>query len=118
MPEARRGAWNGSLGAAAAGVAAILPVFVGALTIGRPTPVAFCKHVGTQEAGEISLQRSVFVSNVSFARDAPYDIVYSNITFVNGLLAEHFREEEIARDALRSYYVDYYLDQVQRAIAE
>jgi hypothetical protein len=113
MREASGRVWSASLGAAAVGIAAILAVFVVALTIGRPTPVAFCEHVATQDGGEIGLERSVFVSDASFASDEPYDIVSSNIAFVNTLKTEHFREEEIARDALRSYYVDYYLAQVQ-----
>jgi len=81
------------------------------LAIGRPAPVALCEQA-SQDAGEISVDRSVFVSDVSFASETPEDIVSSNITFVNALFGEHFREEEIARDALRSYYVDYYLAQV------
>lgn len=39
-------------------------------------------------------------------------IVSSNIDFVNLLYDEYLKDEEIAVDALRSYYVDYYLAQV------
>jgi hypothetical protein len=56
---------------------------------------------------------SVIVSRSSFESDEPYDIVESNIGFVNALLEEHVRYDEIATDALRSYFVDYYLAQVE-----
>lgn len=59
-----------------------------------------------------SVDQSVVVSNDSVESDDPYDIVYSNITFLNALLEEHFRHDELSQDALRSYYVDYYLAQV------
>jgi len=52
------------------------------------------------------------VSAESFASADAYDIVASNIETVNGLFAEHLRSEEVPQDALRSYYVDYYLAQV------
>jgi hypothetical protein len=55
---------------------------------------------------------SVIVSDQSVASADPYDIVYSNIEFVNALFGEHLKADEIAPDALRSYYVDYYLAQV------
>lgn len=55
---------------------------------------------------------SVIVSDRSFASADPYDIVYSNIEFVNALFGQHLRTDEIATNALRSYYVDYYLAQV------
>jgi len=58
------------------------------------------------------LDPSVIISDQSVASAAPYDIVYSNIEFVNALFGEHLRADEIAPDALRSYYVDYYLAQV------
>jgi len=59
------------------------------------------------------LDQSVIVSDQSFASKEPYDIVASNIALVNALLAEHLYLEEITPDALRSYYVDYYLAQVE-----
>jgi hypothetical protein len=58
------------------------------------------------------LDPSVIVSDQSVASADPYDIVYSNIEFVSALFGEHLRTDEIAPDALRTYYVDYYLAQV------
>jgi len=58
------------------------------------------------------LDPSVIVSDQSAASADPCDIVYSNIEVVNALFGEHLRADEIAPDALRSYYVDYYLAQV------
>jgi hypothetical protein len=58
------------------------------------------------------LDPSVIVSDQSVTSADPCDIVYSNIEVVNALFGEHLRADEIAPDALRSYYVDYYLAQV------
>jgi hypothetical protein len=56
---------------------------------------------------------SVVVSTDSIESDDPYDVVYANITFVNALFEDALlRDAEVSRDALRSYYVDYYLAQV------
>lgn len=60
----------------------------------------------------LTADQSVVVSKNSIESDDPYDIVYSNITFLNALLQEHFRHEELAQNAVRSYYVDYYRGQV------
>src|SRR3954451_1135478 len=54
----------------------------------------------------------VVVSDTSFRSDDPSEIVESNIAFLNALFEEYLTAEEISRDALRSYYVDYYLAQV------
>jgi len=61
---------------------------------------------------EGTLDQSVVVSDQSFASTEPFDIVSSNIEFVNALFGEHLRADEIAPDGLRSYYIDYYLAQV------
>jgi hypothetical protein len=55
----------------------------------------------------------VIVSDQSFASADHCDIVYSNIELVNALFGEHLKADEMAPDALRSYYVDYYLAQVE-----
>lgn len=60
----------------------------------------------------VDVDQSVVVSKDSLESDEPYDVVWSNIKFVNALLEEHFTHNELSQDALRSYYVDYYLAQV------
>jgi len=55
---------------------------------------------------------SIIVSRQSFLSQDPYDVIQSNLSFVNYLLQEHFRPDELSRAALVSYYVDYYLSQV------
>lgn len=55
---------------------------------------------------------AVVVSEGGFASDDPYDIVYSNVTFVNALLEVGVALDDVSADALRSYYVDFYLGQV------
>lgn len=56
---------------------------------------------------------SVVISRESLESDDPYEVVGSNVDFVNALLEEHLRADEIAVDALRSYYVDYFLAQIE-----
>jgi len=55
---------------------------------------------------------AIVVSDPSFRSDEPDDIVNSNISFVNALFEEYLTADEVSPDALRSYYVDYYLAQV------
>src|SRR6266700_3596257 len=55
---------------------------------------------------------AVVVSDTSFRGDDPSEIVESNVSFLNALFEEHLTAEEVSADALRSYYVDYYLAQV------
>lgn len=61
----------------------------------------------------IVIQESVVVSRSSFDSSDPYSIIQSNISFLNSLFESQIRADEVCRDALRSYYVDYYLAQVQ-----
>lgn len=56
---------------------------------------------------------AVIVSDRSFASSEPYDIIESNISVVNVMFEEHLRADEIAPDAMCSYWVDYYLAQVK-----
>jgi uncharacterized protein DUF4375 len=44
--------------------------------------------------------------------DSDYDIVQSNIDFINALRRQYHKIDEISQDALRSYEVDYYLAQM------
>lgn len=54
---------------------------------------------------------AAIVSQASYHSDDPYDIICSNIEFINLLLESYLLPDEIASDALRSYFVDYYLAQ-------
>lgn len=56
--------------------------------------------------------KSVVVSKQALASDDPYDLVYSNIQFVNLLMQQMVRGDEMVPASLQSYYVDYYLTQV------
>lgn len=56
--------------------------------------------------------QAVVVSEQSFESDDPYDLVYSNVSFLNALIEQHFREDELSTDAWRSYYVDLYVSQM------
>lgn len=56
---------------------------------------------------------AVVVSRESFESDDPYDLVDANIGFINALFEEFLRADEVPEDGLRSYYVDYYLAQVE-----
>ncbi|MFG0333670.1 MAG: DUF4375 domain-containing protein [Maioricimonas sp. JB049] len=55
---------------------------------------------------------AVIVSKQALASDEPFDLVDSNIEFLNNQFEQHLRPEELSPDGLRSYYVDYYLAQV------
>jgi hypothetical protein len=57
-------------------------------------------------------REAVVVSKPSFKSSDPYDLISSNISFLNALFEEHLRHAEVSSDALRSYYVDYYLAEV------
>lgn len=55
---------------------------------------------------------AIVVSDQSFSSSEISDIVESNISFINALFMEYLKPEEISPDALCSYYVDYYLAEV------
>ncbi|MEM9418957.1 MAG: DUF4375 domain-containing protein [Planctomycetota bacterium] len=52
------------------------------------------------------------MSDKKFNSDDSYDIIESNIAFLNAQFEEHLTHDEVSPNALRSYYVDYYLAQV------
>lgn len=56
----------------------------------------------------------IFVSETSYNSDEPYDIVYSNATFVKLLLREGVKLEQINEDAVLSYYVDFYDNEMKQ----
>lgn len=54
----------------------------------------------------------IVLSQESVNSDDAYDAIYCNIEFINNLLAEQVRYSEMCDEALKSYFVDYYLAQV------
>ncbi|QNP50501.1 DUF4375 domain-containing protein [Diaphorobacter aerolatus] len=59
------------------------------------------------------LSPAILVSKQSVASDDSYDVIDSNIESVNELIERLVEYEEISPEALKSYYVDYYLAQVK-----
>ncbi|MCS7472153.1 DMP19 family protein [Myroides odoratimimus] len=58
------------------------------------------------------MELKIVVSQDSFNSQEAYDIVYSNITFINLVREEGgLMEETVHPDAILSYYLDYYLAQ-------
>ncbi|WP_372393088.1 DUF4375 domain-containing protein [Xanthomonas sp. NCPPB 3582] len=55
---------------------------------------------------------TIIVSRVSLDASDPYELIQSNIDVVNALIGNYMREDEISENALCSYYVDFYLAQV------
>ena len=55
---------------------------------------------------------SIVVSTTSTASSDETDVVESNVSFVNALFGELLRAEQLAQDALRSYYVDCFYAQL------
>ena len=82
-------------------VAAVLLIAVGALS-----------HSAADARGKLADQ-PVVVSFESFRSTDPRDVVYSNVTFLNALFDNYIDVDEIPRDALRSYYVDFYFYQTR-----
>ena len=54
----------------------------------------------------------IVVTTESFHSDDQYDIVSSNIEYVTKLFQENLKEDKISKEALYSYYVDYYLSHI------
>ena len=59
------------------------------------------------------LSNSILVSQQSLDSDDSYAVIESNIDSVNALLERLVEDEEITPEALKSYYVDYYLAQLK-----
>ena len=58
-------------------------------------------------------QEAVIVSRDKVNTENPYDIIDSNIQFLNDQFDELLAQDEVSVDALRSYYVDYFLGQLE-----
>ena len=56
--------------------------------------------------------KNIIVSTESVNHSDEYELVYSNIDCLNRLFQAHILADEVSQDAMRSYYVDYYLSQM------
>ena len=54
----------------------------------------------------------IIVTTDSFHSKNKYDIVSSNVHYVTKLFQNNLHEDQISEDALKSYYVDYYLSHI------
>lgn len=54
----------------------------------------------------------ILISQQSLDSDDNYDVIYSNIENLNGLFERYVEYDEVCKEALYSYFVDYYLAQV------
>ena len=75
--------------------------------------IATISGAAPAEARSRLADQPVVVSFDSFRSTDPHDVVYSNVAFLNALFDNHVDVDEIPRDALRSYYVDYYFYQIR-----
>ena len=57
-------------------------------------------------------KNDIIISIASFNSDNKYDIVSSNSQYITKLFQNNIEEDKISEDALKSYYVDYYLSHV------
>jgi hypothetical protein len=69
-------------------------------------------HSQSSSARMLTPDDSIVVSRDSIESKDAYDVIWSNVDFLNALFAAYIGEAEVSRDALMSYYVDYYLAQV------
>jgi hypothetical protein len=89
------------------GAAGQEPGVNGAATAARP------RTVETGTMASITDQDAIVVDEKSVAADDPDDdIVQANIDFINGLLRQYYRSDELAQDGVRSHQVDFYLAQM------
>lgn len=80
----------------------------GAADLTRRTATAGRKMISITDKNAIVVDESAVDST-----DPDYDIVQANIDFLNDLLAQYIRFDEMSPEALRSYKVDYYLAQME-----
>ena len=73
--------------------------------------LALC-GAGAAQAQSALADQPVVVSTESYQSKEPYDLVYSNVAFLNALFDNYFYVDEVPQDALRSYYVDFYNFQI------
>jgi len=56
--------------------------------------------------------KHIVVTTKSFHSHSKHDIISSNIEYVTKLFQNNLREDKISEEALKSYYVDYYLSHI------
>ena len=59
--------------------------------------------------------RHIVITTDSFHSKNKHDIVESNIYYLTKLFQHNLREDKISQEALKSYYVDYYLSHILHA---
>lgn len=59
-----------------------------------------------------ALEKTPVVVSAESIDEGADEIIFSNVSVVNALLSELLTEDEISDNALRSYYVDFYMTQV------
>lgn len=63
--------------------------------------------------GDMDLKlEGIVISEESHKSGDDDEVIYSNIDYLNSLFEEYIYSQEVSDDALKSYYVDYYLAQV------
>ncbi|CAA6812001.1 MAG: Unknown protein [uncultured Sulfurovum sp.] len=61
------------------------------------------------------LINDIVISTDSFHSENKYDIVSSNNQYITKLFQKNIEEDRISEDALKSYYVDYYLSHISHS---
>jgi hypothetical protein len=67
--------------------------------------------ISTKEVAMIL--KNIIVSKESFESNDYYDIIYSNILYINRLFQYQISDEYILEDALKSYHIDSYFAQIK-----
>lgn len=57
-------------------------------------------------------RNDIIISRESFHSQNKYDVVFSNTQYITKLFQNNIQEDKISEDALKSYYVDYYLSHI------
>ncbi len=59
------------------------------------------------------IENEIIISIESFHSQNEHDIIYSNSQYITKLFQNNVEEDKISEDALKSYYVDYYLSHIK-----
>jgi len=58
-------------------------------------------------------KKNIIVSNESIYSNEIFHLIQSNIQYITKLFQSNIADDNIAEDALKSYYIDYYLSHIQ-----